>query len=183
MKLMFDEVEKALKLHSWSIDAAEFHGMLSGLICAGAEDDEIDNWLPVLIGERYLTEEEYLPIELDVLDAYFKVRSELDADGFEYQVLLPDESQSIERRAHSMRLWCMGFLLTLIDYGEIEVDELSEDCSNFVFDLQFITNVEVDEDELEDELEDMAYFIIVEYLRVGVQIIYEHINPYGSSDR
>ena len=181
MKLMFDEVEKALKLHSWSIDAAEFHGMLSGLICAGVEDDDIDNWLPVLIGERYLTEEEYKPIEFDVLDAYFEVRSNLDTDGFEFQVLLPDESQSLERRVRSMSSWCKGFLLTLIEYGETEVDELSEDCSEFVLDLQQIADLEIDEDEPEDEL-DIAYLTIEEHLRVGVQLIYEYINPYRNPD-
>ena len=181
MKLMFDEVEKALKLHSWPIDAAKFHGMLSGLICAGIEEDDIDNWLPVLIGERYLTEEEYKPIEFYVLEAYFEVRSNLDADGFEFQILLPDVSQSLERRVRSMSSWCKGFLLTLIEYGETEVNDLSEDCSEFVFDLQQIVDLEIDEEESEDEQE-ISYLTIEEHLRVGVQLIYEYINPHRRPD-
>ena len=72
-------------------------------------------------------------------------------------------------------------MLTLIEYGETEVDELSEDCSEFVLDLQQIADLEIDEDEPEDEL-DIAYLTIEEHLRVGAQLIYEYINPHRSLD-
>lgn len=176
MNLEFQEVEYFLDLHKWSIGAAEFHGLISGLICAGAQDDDIDNWLPVLLDNGYLKNEEYRPIKRDVRSAFLTVRSLLNDDGFEYQILLPDDSHPIESRLDALNLWCRGFLMTLKEYGEVDADQLSVDCCEFVEDVQSISDAQIEVDDTQDDSEENL-FAIQEYLRVGVQLVYEDLNP------
>jgi len=176
MILGFDEITEILEHNAWSVGAAEFHGLLSGLICAGVDDDDIDNWLPVLLEGSYLTNKEYLPIEQEVRSAFLEVRNLLDNDGFEYTIALPDESHSIENRASSLHTWCRGFLTTLLEYGDVEIDRLSTDCCEFVADVQTICDAEIEIDGSSDEAES-DLFALAEYLRVGVQLIYEDLNP------
>ena len=177
----FDDIENFLDKNRLSTDAANFHGMLSGLICAGEQADDVGNWLSVIFSHRYLTEDEYEPIENDVLALFHEIRSELDNDGFGFQVLLPDESESLERRVQAIGSWCQGFLMTLIEYSEISVDELPDDSSEFVQDVQNIAEVEMDSDEEPDEM-DTACLTIEEHLRIGVQLVYETLNPISESN-
>ncbi len=179
MTLEYDEIRDFLTQHNWSVGAAEFHGLLSGLICAGVGDDDIDNWLPVLLQGGYLNNQEYAPIEQEVRSVFFEVQNMLNNDGFEYKILLPDDSQTIESRALSLHSWCRGFLSTLIEYGDIEIDQLSTDCCEFVADIQTISDAEIQVDDSSDDAES-DLIAIEEYLRVGVQLIYEHLNPLES---
>lgn len=176
MELEFGEVEQTLKQHDLNIDAAYFHGMLSGLICAGIGDEEIDDWLPALFSERFLGETDYQQLSDNVLSAFYAVQTELDQDGFGFRVLLPDDACALDHRVGMMGSWCRGYLIALIDYGETAVESLPDDCAEFVNDVEQIVELEIDEDELDDNL-DESFVLLEEHLRVGVQLVYEHLNP------
>ncbi len=180
MELEFREVEQTLRQHELNIDAAYFHGMLSGLICAGIGDDDVDDWLPALFSERFLAEPDYKQLSDNVLSAFYAVQTELDQDGFGFRILLPDDACALDHRVFMMGSWCRGYLVALIDYGETSVESLSDDCAEFVSDVEQIVELEIDEDEPDDNL-DESFVLLEEHLRVGVQLIYEHLNPLQQS--
>lgn len=165
-------LELFIDSNALGMDASEFHGMVSGLICAGVDDDDVENWLPILFSEHYITEEDYKPIENDVLSVYFQVLSELNDTTFSYSILLPDDDQPLEFRVEALGSWCRGFRRALIDYGEVNVAALSEYCAEFIQDVESFIDIEIDENETKEEL-DTAFLTIEEHLRVGVQLLYE----------
>lgn len=176
MSLVFEEVEETLSRFHLSTTASELHGMLTGLICAGVEADDIENWLPVLcLEDRYLPEDEYRPFEQDIRDAYLQVRKDLESFGVEFSVLLPEDGYSLLDRVSAMTSWCTGYLKAIVEYGEISVDQLPDDCAEFLDDVTQMSDIELEEDPSEEELE-ASYMTLEEHLRVGVQLVYEQLN-------
>ncbi len=176
MNLIYQEIEQTLKQYELEMDAAYFHGMLSGLVCAGIEESDIDDWLPTLISKRFLAQTDYENFSDRVLTAFHVVRDKLNHDGFDYEILLPDYECPLGHRVDSMGSWCRGYLVALLDYAETAVEDLSDDCVEFVEDVEQMVNLEIDDDESADSL-DESYVLLEEHLRVGVQLLYEHLNP------
>ena len=176
MTLNFDAVNATLKQFDMEIDAAYFHGLLSGLVCAGVQDDEIDDWLPALFANRFMSEEDYQQYSDHVLGSFQSVRAELDQDGFGFQILLPDEQIPMHYRVEMMGSWCQGFRMALIDYAETAIESLPDDCAEFVDDVANLVAIEADDDEPQDRA-DESFMMLEEHLRVGVQLVFEHMNP------
>lgn len=176
MNLIFAEIEQILEDHKLAIDPAYFHGMLAGLICAGVEDDDIDDWLPALFSNRFMAQDDYQKFSDNVLGAFHSVQTELNQDGFGFQILLPDDEASLEHRVGMMGSWCRGYLVALVDYAETAIEALPNDCAEFVDDLTGISDIEIDDDEPQDTL-DESFMLLEEHIRVGVQLVYEHMNP------
>ncbi len=176
MELHFVQIEQILDQYELEIDAAYFHGMLSGLVCAGIEDDDIDDWLPALIRNRFMAQDDYQQFSDTVLGTFQSIKSELNQDGFGFQILLPDDETSLNHRVDMMGSWCRGYLVALIDYAETVLEALPDDCAEFVNDVSDIVELEVEDDEPQDIL-DESFMMLEEHLRVGVQLIYEHMNP------
>ncbi len=183
MSLAINEVEEILGRFQLTTTASELHGMLAGLICAGVEEDDIDNWLPVLCFEdRYVSEDEYRMFERDIRGFYREVLKQLDEFGVEFNILLPEDGQSSTDRIVAMTSWCAGYLKALIDYGEISFEQLSEDCVEFLDDVRQISELDPEQDPSEEEMES-SFMILDEHLRVGVQLIDEQLNIHSISRR
>ncbi len=180
MTLDYQDIEQTMTHYELEIDAAYFHGLLSGLICAGIEDDDIDDWLPTLISKRFLKPEDYHQLSENVLAIFQTVRNKLNHDGFGFELLLPDYECSLDRRIDSMGSWCRGYLMALLDYAETAVDTLPDDCMEFVGDVEQMVDLAIDDDEPVDSL-DESYVLLEEHLKVGVQLLYEHMNPLSVS--
>ena len=177
MTLEFNDFEQRLKQFQVETDAAYFHGVLSGLVCASVEDSEIDNWLPVLLSShRFVDETDYQQMVDTALSTLENVRDELNEDGFGYSVLLPDDDCALDKRIQSMESWCRGYLVALIEYAAIDVDSLPEECADFIVDVTQFTELETDDDCNVEELEE-AFVHLEEYLKVGVHMMYESLNP------
>ncbi len=176
MELNFVEINQTLRQYDLEIDAAYFHGLLAGLICAGIEDGDIDDWLPALFYQRFVSQTDYQDLSNSVLSAYYSIRSELDQDGFGFTIVLPDDLYPLDFRVEMMGSWCRGYLVALIEYAQTVVESLPDDCAEFVSDVEQIVDMEVGEDESEESL-DESFMTLEEHLRVGVQLVYENMNP------
>ncbi len=178
MKLHFDDIRNFLDHHKVELDVAEFHGLISGLVCAGDCLDEIDDWLPMLLTQDYLSDAQYLPIKHEVQKAYAEIEDSLVSDGFGYQLVLPSDLHSHEERVNSLTAWCSGFVTTLIEYAGIGDESLSGDELEFVADVKTISQTQIEPGDAAEF--ESVYVEIEEYLRVGVQLVYEHLNPAAS---
>ena len=168
----FDQVQQVLAGARAVTDAPEAHGTLTGALCA-AMNYGLDDWLGELFAEGH-----YEPDAAEALQPiYDSTRQSLISDQFEFLVLLPDDDEPLEMRTAALGQWCQGFLYGLGTSSIRNADDLPEQIAEVVRDLTAITQVGVDSSESE-EANEQAYAELVEFVRVGVQLLFVELAPY-----
>jgi len=165
----FDQVEAALR--DADMQAAEAHGTLLGMLCAAGQVD-VQNWWA-----QVFDVEEGAPERPEVIETMFDeaVKSLLEATG-SFDLMLPDDDAALESRADALHEWCHGFLYGYGIASGRDVSLLPEEAAEVLRDMgQFAqARFELGEDAEEDEL---SYSELVEYLRVGVMLLFETLYP------
>ncbi|PSV94606.1 YecA/YgfB family protein [Photobacterium iliopiscarium] len=161
----YQAVEAELKEQGLAAMPAELHGLLSGMICGGlAVDDE--SWAgPVC---DYANEGEPMTdgAKMIVRTLFSTTADELIGGGFEFSLLMPDDDESLSDRAEALTEWVNSFIsgLGLMD---LQKNQLSEEITEALADLQEISQLGIDEDE---DLEEQAALFeqVVEHVRMCV---------------
>ena len=92
----------------------------------------------------------------------------------QFELLMPDEEQPIELRTAALTLWCNGFVYGLGTSGAPDPEHLPGDTGEIVRDLAQIMRAGVDERE-GLEANEAALAELVEFVRVGVQVVFEEL--------
>ena len=168
--LRYEELADALARLGFKQDPAEYHGALCGALCV-REPAEIDP-LRLLEGERGAD----VPAAAQALH---RLRGE-SADAFAdaelgFGPLLPDDEEDLPRRVRALGAWCEGFLFGLATGKPLSMKSVSPELKEIVHDFTEFTKAGVTEDE-DAELEETAYAELVEYIRVGAQLIYMELH-------
>ncbi|MEM7406570.1 MAG: UPF0149 family protein [Pseudomonadota bacterium] len=168
----FAEFSEVLRRASGGVPPAEVHGLLSALACVPGDDR-----VAILQGE-VLGPEVSAPATADVreilADAWRETRAALDAPDCAFDLLLPDDEESLVERTEALGSWCHGFLAGLGLGGIADHDKsLSSEAREFLDDLKEMSRIE--SDPVEDEESEAAFAELVEYLRVGVLLLHEEI--------
>lgn len=171
--LRYDELADALARLGFPQDAAEYHGALCGALCV-REPAEIDP-LRLLEGARGAGAD----AEAAATQALARLRGE-SADAFSaaemaFAPLLPDDEEELARRVRALGAWCEGFLYGLASGKPLSMQSVSPEFKEIVHDFTEFTKAGVGEDE-DVELEETAYAELVEYIRVGAQLIYMELH-------
>lgn len=156
----------ALQAAGVTTGAAEAHGIITAALCAPRPPD----WQRLLFGADLARASPSLRSQL--LTLYDQTAKQLVAIDFEFVPLLPHEV--LTDQVEALGDWCRGFVLAL---GMAGVDEhsLIGEAGEFVRDAKEFAEAEMDDDETMDAQE-RDYAEIVEYLRVGVQLVYEDMH-------
>jgi uncharacterized protein YgfB (UPF0149 family) len=96
----------------------------------------------------------------------------LRGGGMEFDLLIPEDEAPIEERIRALSLWCNGFLYGLGTTVAADPARLSTDAGEVVRDLTEITRAGVDAADGAEENE-AALAELVEFVRVGVQLVFE----------
>jgi uncharacterized protein YgfB (UPF0149 family) len=172
----YDEIQDCLEGPAAGSASAEAHGTLCGLMCVAA-DDLPDSWIQNTLADTGAHPDRIAAGERDRLVALYQSTLEaLAGTQFEFELLLPDDGVQLGLRADALGRWCQGFLYGLAVRGLKSFDELPEDLREILEDLSQITEAQFADGEGEEEGE-KAYATLVEYVRVGVQLIYDEMNP------
>ena len=168
----FEHVDAALR--DTDVQAAEAHGMLVGMACAAGSVTVQDWWKHVLESPEGDAEHVDRPDVVNRMHAEV-MRSLLDEAG-SFDLMLPDDDESLALRADALHEWCHGFLYGYGVAGGRDVSLLPEESAELVRDVtQFAqARFELGEDAEEDEL---SYSELVEYVRVGVMLLFETLYP------
>jgi uncharacterized protein len=165
--LRYDELADALSALGFKQDAAEFHGALCGALCVRAPGD-----IDVL---RLLGDADRVPANDGAKQALTRLRGESSSafGGSEmaFNPLLPDDEEALPRRVRALSAWCEGFLFGLSSGKPINMKQCSPELKEIVRDFTEFTNAGVSGDD-DAEIEETAYAELVEYIRVGAQLIY-----------
>jgi uncharacterized protein YgfB (UPF0149 family) len=157
-------------------DAPEAHGTLAGAFCS-ADDYRFESWLAELFADGRAAEE---PARL-LREMFNQTRAALHADDLQFIAVLPDDVEPLAARAEALGQWCQGFLYGLGTNPIPHPDALPADVAEVVRDLSSIVQVGVDETE-DDETNESAYAELVEFVRVGVQLLFEELAPYRAAN-
>jgi len=95
--------------------------------------------------------------------------------------LLPEDDVGLADRARSLAAWCEGFLFGLAGQAKLDLGACSEEVREIVRDFSQFTRAGLGEtDDL--EVEESAYVELVEYVRVGAQLVFMELRPREHGD-
>ncbi|CAA6802975.1 MAG: Unknown protein [uncultured Thiotrichaceae bacterium] len=172
-------MENLLSRADCNYSAAEIHGVACGLLVVNVNvDNEV--WLKQVFTER--DKQNVLQNEIATeLNAVLKnIRVQMQDSNLDFVMLLPDDEEVLPDRVDAMQEWTQGFLLGMSLAGLQDFNTMPDDSRELLMDFMEIgQESEFDLGE-EDESED-AYVEIVEYLRMGVLLIAEEMQPVDTS--
>ena len=175
MQVTFREIASVLEDAGSQVVAAEGHGCLCGALCS-SPDYSLERWIEELIAidpDETTTElEPNAPLRLLFADTVRALRG----DEMQFEPLLPDDDEPLERRATALAQWCQGFLYGFGTGRPIREADLNAQVNEILRDVTHIAAASVDVGAAGED-EEEAYTEVLEYLRVGVQLIHDELTP------
>jgi len=160
-----EKIEQILRQFDHELSAAEFHGTLTGLVCAGHNHRTIDQWQDLLLAKN-----EAQPL-LDAMRGLMAlIERSLESPDFSFQPIFCSDT-SLPDRTYALGDWCRGFTLGIGWDDTNTVTFLGEDTAEAVSDIAHIALAEPGTNP--PQTEEKALVELEEYLRVSVQLIYE----------
>ncbi len=164
----FDAISQFLSVHNTEIEAPEFHGLMTGHLCANVNSTTdvrlglYQDWLEAEVGRS----------EIDILEKlYDDTRESLgEFSGFEFRVLVPNDDMSIATRSLALSLWCSGFLSGFGSAGRYDEGSLGENITEALTDFSKIAGMAEDVPDSEENEVDLME--ISEYVRISVLLIF-----------
>ena len=169
----YSQLTDALARISCDESAAQYHGALCGALCV-QEPVRID--LVALLGGE--------GSDTQALKALGELRDhavhDLTDSDMGFNLLLPDDDTPLPKRAQALAQWCEGFLYGLASHKKLDFKAFTEDAREVLRDLTQFTKASAGEDD--SELEENAYAELVEYVRVGAQLIFMELRRSPTPD-
>ena len=167
----YTEIQRVLTEERSLADAAEAHGTLAGCLCA-AIGYRFEDWLLEILPEGHAD-----PLSKETLrELYVETSGSLEGREMEFELLLPIDAEPIDARTAALAQWCQGFLYGLGTSVVQDESGLPGDIGEIVRDLTEITHVAVDAEQT-PESNESAYAELVEFVRVGVQLVFDELGP------
>lgn len=164
------------------VDVAELHGGLCGLLCASGPG-AVSVWLRES-GDQPSSSLDGEPASEMLREVEAACWGALNGSELAFQPLLPEGEATLEQRVAALAAWCQGFVTGLglggygadrASFGEASASDRAQ-VDEIVADLVEISRAAPDDEELESSGQagfDLA--ALVEYVRVGVQLIFEEL--------
>ena len=177
----YDELEQRLDSAAAASGAAEAHGLLCGIICAGGKTPP-GTWLDHLLGEGNTLSAAAQGCSelLDGLQA--EILRQFNDDSFGFVLLLPGDDASLLQRTQALSRWCAGYLYGLALGGVKDDATYPGDTGEVIKDFYEISNADFIADPTDEDNEE-AYMEIMEYVRMSVLLMYEDLQSVPTSAR
>lgn len=169
--LDYSHIQQALATAHALAEAAEAHGTLAGCLCASV-GYRFEDWLAEILPDGRAGPETTQSLR----ELYETTTGSLGAREMRFAPLLPRDVESIDARASALGQWCQGFLYGLGTSPLTDASQLPGDIGEVVRDFSEITRVAVDDAE-SIESNEGAYAELVEFVRVGVQLVFDELEP------
>jgi uncharacterized protein YgfB (UPF0149 family) len=168
--ITYDELQYSLEQAGVELSAAELHGAISGLVCASVDNDMERLWNVLLDGQSPGGDLAEMAGRIAV-----QTGNHLRDRQMDFQPLLPDDESELTVRTEELANWCQSFLAGLGAAGTVDKDAMGEQVGEIVLDFSRLSNAGFDEADEDTEEAENAFAEILEYVRVGVQLIYEEL--------
>lgn len=164
-------IEETLQILQIPLTAAECHGLMCGLYCTSincdailanlyAQSDQDDTKDPLIETSRY-----------DLQELCQMTAHQFSDANFGFQLLIPNDEQSLAERSAAIGLWCQGFISGLGE-GNIDIEQdFKSELQELIADLTEIGKI--DNDSINNDEEDEVNFTeLVEYVRIAALTIH-----------
>lgn len=160
MTVAYESLQDILENAGLPTSAAEAHGALCGLLCAGKHDSGA---LLAILGET--DEDDSLREAITALQA--ETHAALEEGSLAFTLLMPGEDMPAALRSRALIGWCRGFVAGA---GRQSLPVTTDEAAEALADIAAVADAAgtVGDSDLEE---------LLEYLRVGVQLLYEECNP------
>ncbi|MAK66474.1 MULTISPECIES: UPF0149 family protein [unclassified Methylophaga] len=155
---------------------AELQGALCGLLCMDAQANR-NTWYSDLFEDYQPGEEE----KQNLLGLFDETIQSLNSLDFDFQLELPDDDAPIGSRLAALSDWCQGLVFGLGVSGLTNETELAADCQEYLTDVLQISQIDDIELQTSDD-DDNNYEELVEYLRMGLFLLYGELHPVAPED-
>lgn len=171
-----------------ALGATESHGALCGMLCAQGAT-EASQWMLHVLGEHEDTSPVLQKTGQQLLQIHRISVEQMNDNDIEFELMLPDDDEPLEARVEALGTWCQGFVYGLAVGGIKEDTELPDDSKELIRDILeisragYIVDEEAEQavsDEVNDE-DEVAFLEVSEYVRMGILLIYEELQPMQSS--
>ncbi len=162
--------------------AAESHGALCGMLCARGTV-ELSAWMEHVLGEQ-VAQQDLHELAHELARLHSATLEQINDAVADFHLLLPDDDDTLSLRVEALAGWCQGYVYGLAAGGINEDTELPADSRELLVDL-----VEISRAGMEDnsgpgsEADEIAFVEISEYVRTGVLLINEELQPLKAAHR
>jgi yecA family protein len=170
-KIDFASAQAVITTQELQAHASEIHGVLAGLVCSGFLFED-QSYLPMLrdmfnSGDKFSS-----AMEKTITQMYNEMWTDILDDDYTFQLLLPDDDDSITERGHALGTWVQGFNL---GFGLQNKDSAvsSSDVKEVLSDFAEIANLSSEMEE--DEESEQAFFEISEYVRISALLCFSEL--------
>lgn len=161
----FLALANALENTALILHPSEVHGILTGMLCSPNQSNV--QWEQLIFKNNVTPETKALLHELLEITQHH-----LKEFLFDFELLMPEDSEALMQRAEGLTLWCQGFLTGLnLVHIPITGREKSE-TTEAINDIIEIAKMKY-EDVVASEEDEAAYIELVEYVRMSVIFIYQ----------
>ncbi|HHT9887525.1 TPA: UPF0149 family protein [Legionella pneumophila] len=160
----YDDFVQSISVLALTMSGSELHGIMCGYLCAGA-DSQGEAYIRALLNNK--KDEQSRNALLSMFSVFSISQQQMNNFDFEFEMLLPDDDESLITRAQAFSEWCEGFTqgLTIAGVGmEQFYEEESQDALQHLIEF-----AELDCETLEvGEEDERALMEVSEYTRMAV---------------
>ena len=160
----YDDFVQSISVLALTMSGSELHGIMCGYLCAGA-DSQGEAYIRALLNNK--KDEQSRNALLSMFSVFSISQQQINNFDFEFEMLLPDDDESLVTRAQAFSEWCEGFTqgLTIAGVGmEQFYEEESQDALQHLMEF-----AELDCESLEvGEEDERALMEVSEYTRMAV---------------
>lgn len=173
----YTDFSEQISILGLSISSSTLHGMMCGYLCAGATQIG-DSYIRSLVinksGVQMRTAIQAL------FNLYTISQQQMDEDNFIFELMLPEDEESLPERALAFSEWCAGFIQSLhlsgVDHSQLD-EEDSQDALQHLEEFAKLDYSHIDVSE-EDE---KALVDVSEYARMAVIRLYWDLRSHTKS--
>jgi len=171
----YDILDDYLEQSDADVGAAELHGSFSGALCARGSLLETQ-WQELVFSKKSGEDTELKPELFELLkEMYQDLVKGLNDSNLGFELILPDEMEQLDYRVNALGEWCNGFLFGLSAAGVKDIDRLPDQVSEVIEDFLAISQISAEGMEVEEAEEQIME--VSEYIRVGVLLVNEELQP------
>lgn len=173
----YQQAQQLLESNDIFVMPAEVHGIITGLLACGVDIEEKDyQGLLCDVLNDGISFEKNLKHWLSEL--YTEVVESFTNEQLQFEMLLPDEEDSLIDQANALVAWVNGFLLGFglkqQDYGKI-----SGDVKEVIQDFTEISRLDTHFDETEEDKQ--ALHEVLEYVRVSAMLCFSELGKHENT--
>ncbi len=177
------DLDIALQEAEADYNAAETQAIACGMLTVNISADKIA-WVKMIFGEIDTTESTHATKQGEAIELsgqlFDLTKSQLQDSNLGFDLLLPDEDEDLYSRVNTLQQWCSAFIVGTTMAGLSDTSKLPKDSRELLADFtEIATSGDFDlgdEDESEEAFEEIR-----EYIRMGVLLINEELQPIKQS--